>query len=308
MPSPTALDPPVRFPSLPLAGWRATKDTLHLYVQIVGKVRLALFPKKNHWWHVTLYVSPRGLTTRPIPYGYGTFEIAFDFIDHRLVVTTSTGTVRGFDLHDGLSVAAFYRQLFEILHDLGIEAAIKAEPYDRPTTTPFPEDDEHARYDAEAVHRFWTILVGVNDVLEVFRGRFLGKSTPVHFFWHSFDLVVTRFSGDPAPSEMIAGMGRVDREAYSHEVISFGFWPGDDNVPAPAFYSYTFPEPDGLREEPLAPEAATWETVRGGAMALLMYDAVREADAPRQALLDFLESSYQAGARRAGWDLEAFAL
>lgn len=296
------------FPPLPLADWKATKDTLHLFIQVVGKVRLGLFPKKNHWWHVPLYLYPRGLTTRPIPVGYGAFEMAFDFLDHALVVTASDGSRQRLALHDGLSVAAFYAQVQQMLGTLGLDVAIKAEPYDRPTTTPFPEDTDHATYDAAAVTQFWQILLGVGSILETFRGTFLGKSTPVHFFWHSFDLVVTRFSGDPAPPEVWAGMGRVDREAYSHEVISFGFWPGDETTPAPAFYAYAYPEPEGLREEPLAPPEASWETVRDGAMALYPYDAMRLAANPRQATLRFLESSYQAGARRAGWPLEELRL
>ncbi len=304
---PTPLDPQPLFPPLPLANWRATKDTLHLFIQIVGKVRLKLFPKLNHWWHVTLYLTPRGLTTGAIPYGFGAFDITFDFIDHALDVRSSTGAAHRLDLRDGLSVADFYRRLFEILEDIGVEVKILAHPYDRPGPVPFAEDHTHASYDADAVHRFWQVLLGVGSILEEFRGRFLGKSTPVHFFWHSFDLVVTRFSGRALPPERLDGMDGVSREGYSHEVVSFGFWPGDDNVPAPAFYAYTHPEPEGLAEAALQPEAAWWEDARGSAMAMLKYDDVRTAADPRQAVLDFLESTYHAGASRAGWDLDAFA-
>ncbi len=292
------------FPPLPLQEWQDTKDTLHLYVQIVGKIRLALFPHINHWWNVTLYVSPRGLTTRAIPYQYGSIEIEFDFIDHALVVTTSNGVRRQFALHDGLSVAEFYHNTFALLAELGVEATIRAIPYDMATAEPFATNTQNASYNKEYIERFRRILVGINGIFEEFRGRFTGKSTPVHLFWHSFDLVLTRFSGRPAPIR--DGAGLVEREAYSHEVISFGFWAGDANIPAAAFYAYTAPEPAGLTSEPLRPNTARWDSLRGGALALLMYDDMRQAESPREAVLEFLESTYQAGARRAGWDTEAF--
>jgi hypothetical protein len=293
------------FPSLPLAEWKATKNTLHLYLQIVGKIRLALFPRQNHWWHVTFYVSTRGLTTRPIPYGTGNFEIEFDFIEHKLKFKTGQGERREFDLEDGLTVAEFYRKVFENLSALGIEAKIWAVPYDTFSKTPFARDTENRSYDKKYVELFHRILVNVNDIFEEFRGRFIGKSTPVHIFWHGFDLALTRFSGKPAPVREDAGM--VERKAYSHEVISFGFWAGDDNVPAPAFYSYTAPEPGGLTEEPLEPEKAFWDTSRG-AMALLMYEDARNSEDPRETVLEFLESAYTAGAKRAGWEVEKFKL
>jgi uncharacterized protein DUF5996 len=294
------------FPALPLAEWKDTKTTLHLYLQIVGKIRLALFPRLNHWWHVTLYVSPRGLTTRGIPYGNGNFEIEFDFKDHALKIKCDTGESREFALHDRLTVAEFYRQVFENLNALGIEAKIWAVPYDVSSKTPFAEDIENMSYDKEYIEKFHHILVGVDNIFEEFRGRFNGKSTPVHVFWHSFDLALTRFSGKPAAVR--EGAGNVEAEAYSHEVISFGFWAGDDNTPAPAFYSYTAPEPAGLTEEPLRPAEAAWGTLRGGAIALLMYDDIREAESPREKVLEFLESAYQAGAKRAGWDTGSFKL
>jgi hypothetical protein len=301
----TAFDRENAFPPLPLAEWRATKNTLHLYLQIVGKIRLATFPRLNHWWHVPFYVSTRGLTTRPIPFASGNFEIEFDFLEHALKISTNQGDERRIALVDGLTVADFYRQVFENLAALGIEAKIRAVPYEAPSKTPFAEDTENKSYDKEYVERFRRILIGVNDVFEEFRGRFTGKSTPVHLFWHSFDLALTRFSGKPAPVRDEAGS--VEREAYSHEVISFGFWAGDDNVPAPAFYSYTAPEPAGLTGEKLQPEAAIWNTDKG-AMALLMYDDARRATRPRETILEFLESAYQAGAKRAGWNVEEFAL
>jgi hypothetical protein len=302
----TAFNKESAFPPLPLEQWRATKNTLHLYLQIVGKIRLATFPRLNHWWHVPFYVSTRGLTTRPIPYGFGNFEIEFDFIDHALKILTNRGERREFALEDGLTVAQFYRQIFDNLAALGIEATIRAVPYEAPSKTPFAEDSENKSYDREYVEHFRQILVGVNAIFEEFRGRFTGKSTPVHLFWHSFDLALTRFSGKPAPVRDEAGT--VEREAYSHEVISFGFWTGDDNIPAPAFYSYTAPEPKNLTDEPLQPETAFWGESGGGHLALLMYDAARNAERPREAVLEFLESSYQAGAKLAGWDAAEFTL
>jgi len=291
---------------LPLEAWDATKKTLHLYLQIVGKIRLALCPKQNHWWHVPLYVSTRGLTTRPMPYRGSNVEIEFDLHDHRLVIRTGDGAKRSFALHDGLAVADFYAQLFAALDELEIEVDIWAVPYDHASTTPFADDHEHAAYDAEYVERFQRILVWVNNAFQTFRGGFLGKDTPVHLFWHSFDLAYTRFSGRPAPA--MENAGPVDQEAYSHEVISFGFWAGDENVSAPALYSYTHPEPDGLAGAPLQPEAASWNTDGGNAMALCMYDDIRLNTTPHDALLNFLESAYQAGATRAAWDVEALTL
>lgn len=294
-------------PSLPLEEWQDTKNTLHLYLQIVGKIRLTLFPRLNHWWHVPFYVTPRGLSTRPIPYVGGNFEIEFDFIEHKLKFSTSKGEKHGFDLHDDLTVADFYRQVFENLEAIGVSCKIWAVPYEGPSTTPFAEDTENKSYDKEYIERFRQILVAVNDIFEEFRGRFTGKSTPVHLFWHSFDLALTRFSGKPAKVREDAGM--VEAEAYSHEVISFGFWAGDKKtVPAPAFYSYAAPEPEGLADEPLSPESAKWADSNGAHMALLMYDDVRNAEDPRETVLEFLESAYRAGARRAGWDTKSFEL
>lgn len=294
------------FPEMPLDGWRSTKNTLHLYLQIVGKIRLTMHPRVNHWWHVPFYVSPRGLTTRAIPFEGGNFEIEFDFKDHELKMRTSEGASEDFALFDGLSVADLYASVFANLAKLGIRPEIKAIPYEAPSTTPFADDHENKSYDKQYVERFHHILVAVNDILEEFRGRFTGKSTPVHLFWHSFDLALTRFSGKRAPGR--AGAGMVEREAYSHEVISFGFWFGDDNVPAPAFYSYTAPEPAGLAAEQLSPPAAKWQEANGSHMALLMYDDVRNDSDPRRLVLEFLESAYQAGGHTAGWDVEGLEL
>ncbi len=297
---------PNTFLEIPLEAWRQTKNTLHLYLQIVGKIRLTMHPRINHWWHVPLYVSPRGLTTRTIPHEGGSFEIEFDFRDHELKIRTSGGHSEDFALYDGLTVADFYSSIFSNLAKLGIEPNIKALPYEAPSKIPFAEDTENSSYDKEYVERFHKTLVAVDDVFEEFRGRFTGKSTPVHLFWHSFDLALTRFSGKRVtPRE---GAGMVEREAYSHEVISFGFWFGDDKVPAPAFYSYTAPEPAGLADEPLSPASASWQEANGSHMALLMYESVRTADDPRAAALDFLESAYKAGAKAAGWDVEEFRI
>lgn len=295
----------ITFPKIPLEAWRPTKNTLHLYLQIVGKIRLAMHPRVNHWWHVPLYVSPRGLTTRTIPFSGGNFEIEFDFKDHELKMRTSDGRKEDFALFDGLTVADFYASLFSNLAKLGIVPMIKAIPYEASSTTPFAEDIENKSYDKEYVEKFHQTLVAVDDIFEEFRGRFTGKSTPVHLFWHSFDLALTRFSGKPANVRVGAGM--VEREAYSHEVISFGFWFGDDNVPAPAFYSYTAPERAGLTDEPLKPDTAQWNIARG-AMALLMYEDVRKLKDPRDTVLEFLQSAYEAGAKCAGWDIEGFQI
>jgi hypothetical protein len=301
-----ATRPAELFPEMPLEAWRPTKDTLHLYLQIVGKIRLGIHPRINHWWHVPLYVSPRGLTTRSIPYAGGNFEIEFDFKNHALKMSTSDGGHEDFALYDGLTVADFYSSVIANLAKLGIQPKIWAVPYEGPSKLPFAKNTENKSYDKKYIERFHRILVAVEDILEEFRGRFIGKSTPVHLFWHSFDLALTRFSGRPAPVR--EGAGVVEREAYSHEVISFGFWFGDDNVPAPALYSYTAPEPDGLIDEPLSPPAAKWVESRGAHLALLMYDDVRMTENPRERVLEFLESGYQAGAKRAEWDVEQFRL
>lgn len=287
---------------MPLDAWRPTKNTLHLWLQIVGKIRLRLHPRINHWWHVTLYVGPRGLTTRAIPAHGGNFEIEFDFHEHALKIKTSDGRYEDFALYDGLSVADFYSSIFANLAKLGIEPQIWGVPYEAPSTIPFADDHENRSYDRQYVERFHRVLVAVDDIMQEFRGRFTGKSTPVHLFWHSFDLALTRFSGKAAPPMPAANM--VTREAYSQEVISFGFWFGDDkpdSLAEPAFYSYTAPNPGGLEDEPLRPDTAFW-TPDGG-MALLKYEDIRALPDPRSAVLDFFESAYQAGGKRGGWPI-----
>lgn len=294
---------PLDLPPLPYEAWADTKDTLHRFCQIVGKVRMATHPKLNHWWHVTLYPGPRGLTTRMIPFGGRDFEIAFDFHDHTLNVICSTGRIERFPIA-GLTVAAFYAKIFEALSALGYDISIKPIPYDLPDAVPFPDDDRTRAYDGEAVHRFWRALAQVSNVFEIFRGKFIGKQTPTHLYWHSFDLAVTRFSGRAAPRQ---GGTQADREAYSHEVISVGFWPGDPAFPEAAFYSYTYPEPDGISDMPLGPSAAMWAEKNGGALAVYRYEDWRATPDPEAALLSFLDAAYDAGATQAGWDKGSFA-
>jgi hypothetical protein len=288
-------------PELPLASWESTKQTLHLWVQIVGKVRMATSPPRNHWWHVPLYVDVHGLTTRRLHAQNGvTFEIRFDFVDHRLVIETNGGAAESFELVDGLSVADFDRQLHAALAQLGIDVAIRESPFGVPMTTPFPDDREHASYDRDAVERFWHILDWTDGIFERFSGWYCGKTSPVHLFWHSLDLAVTRFGGKRAPA--LVGADSVTREAYTHEVVSFGFWAGDQNQREAAYYSYTAPEPVGLRDRALQPAAAGWVEQVTGTLALLPYEAVRTAADPERGLLAFLESAYQAGAGASGWD------
>ena len=288
-------------PELPLAEWEPTKTTIHLWAQIVGKMRLALMPPRNHWWHVPLYVDVRGLTTRRMRApGDVTFQIDFDFVEHRLRVRTAAGTDESFPLHDGLSVAEFDQALHALLARIGVDVAIKEEPFGVPTSTPFPVDRDHASYDPDAVTRFWRILDWSDSVFDEFSGWFCGKSSPVHLFWHSFDLAVSRYVGRTAP--VSPGIDSVDAEAYSHEVIAFGFWAGDDQADA-SFYSYTYPEPDGLHDRHLEPGEAHWTRRGNGSLALLSYDAIRTAPDPRATLLAFLDSAYEAGARAAGWPI-----
>jgi hypothetical protein len=288
-------------PELPLEEWEATKTTLHLWSQIVGKVRLASTAPRNHWWHVPLYVDVRGLTTRRMHAQNGvTFQIDFDFVDHRLVIRTNRGAVDSFELVDGLSVAGFDEELHTALARLDIDVAIRESPFGVPTATPFPADREHASYNPDAVERFWRILDWTDGVFEEFAGWYCGKTSPVHLFWHSFDLAVTRFGGRRAPA--LPEADAVTREAYTHEVVSFGFWPGDENVREPTYYSYAAPEPPDLRLQPLRPEEAFWAEQGGGSLAHLPYQAVRTAADPKAVLLAFLESAYRAGAGALGWD------
>ncbi len=294
------------WPPLPYQDWQPTKQTLHRYVQMVGKVRMALVPARNHWWHVTLYVSARGLTTGPMPLeGARTAEVEFDFVDHEVRVRSSDGGTAGFALRDRLACAHFYRDLFQALGEVGVEVEIHPEPYDLGESPAFPDDTAHDSYDADAVERWWTILRAADGALARFRSRFNGKTSPTQIFWHGLDLAHARYSGRPAPGMEQAD--RITKEAYSHEVIAFGWWPGDDRRnPYPAFYSYTAPEPDGLASQPLRPAEAEWQDTGNGWLAVLPYDAMRTAPDPAAVLLDFYESAYVAGATAAEWDLDAF--
>jgi hypothetical protein len=293
---------PVELPALPLADWEPTKTTLHLWAQIVGKVRMASSAPRNHWWHVPLYVDVRGLTTRRMhARGGTTFQIDFDFVLHQLVVRTNAGEVESFPLVDGLSVAAFDERLHGVLERLGVDVEIRESPFGLPVTTPFAADRSHASYDADAVERFWRIVDWSDGVFEQFAGWFCGKTSPVHLFWHSFDLALTRFGGRGAPA--LADVDEVTREAYSHEVVSFGFWPGDERLREPAYYSYTAPEPAGLRDRAIQPAGARWIEQGTGSLAVVPYDEVRASQDPRAALLSFLQSTYVAGAELAGWDV-----
>jgi hypothetical protein len=288
------------WPTLPFEAWLDTRETLQLWTQIVGKVRMELSPPMNHWWHVALYVTPRGLTTSSIPYRGGAFAINFDFIDHHLFVLTSDGTTKMLPLIPR-SVAAFYRELMTCLQALGIEVTINTRPCEIRNPIRCDEDEIHASYDPIYAHRFWRILAQIETVLQRYRSHFLGKSSPVHFFWGSFDLALTVFSGRRAPEH--PGVDRITREAYSHEEISCGFWPGDERSPTPAFYSYTYPEPPGLLSASLRPAAATYNQELGE--FLLPYEDVRSASSPEQALLEFFQSTYEAGATLGQWDREA---
>jgi hypothetical protein len=296
---------PADWPSLPLADWADTCATLHLWTQVVGKIRLALAPMMNHWWQVPLYVTVRGLTTSAMPYGGRAFQIDFDFVDHRLVIAVSDGRTDGFALTPR-SVASFHREVMDRLRALALPVHIWTMPVEIPDAIPFEQDEAHAAYDREHANRFWRILVQSERVFNAFRGRFLGKVSPVHFFWGSFDLAVSRFSGRRAPPHpgLAPNLGPwVMREAYSHEVSSAGFWPGTGPMGTPAFYAYAYPDPPGFAEAKVRPEAAYWHPDLSE--FVLPYDAVRHSTAPDEDLLAFLESTYAAAADRGGWDRAA---
>jgi hypothetical protein len=292
------------WPALPLNSWKDTCATLHGWMQIAGKVRLALTPLTNHWWNVPLYVSTRGLTTSPIAYGPRLFELEFDFIEHRLRVQTNGRGSKQIPLVPR-SVADFYREFMATLKELDIEVKIWKMPVEIPDPIPFDQDRAHASYDAASVEKFWRILVSVDEVFKIFRSRFIGKSSPVHFFWGSFDLAVTRFSGRRAPERNDADpvLRKIMREAYSHEVISAGFWPGGGGVDDAAFYCYATPQPEGFEKQSVRPAGAFFHAGMGE--YILMYEDVRRASSPTTALLEFLESTYEAGATTGKWDREA---
>lgn len=287
------------WPALPLANWQETYHNLHMWTQIVGKIRLELTENTNHWWNVPLYVSARGLTTSPIPYANFVFEIQFDFIAHELLIDRSDGVRKTLELVPR-TVAEFYAELMAALRSLGIEVTIYAKPVEVAEPIPFAEDRLYRAYDRDAAQRFWRILVSCDAVFKQFRARFLGKNSPVQFFWGSFDLAVTRFSGRRAPER--PGADAITREAYSHEVISAGWWPGGAGVDGPAFYCYAAPEPAGFDAQKVRPEAAFYHPELKE--FILMYDRVREAESPERMLLEFLQSTYEAGAALARWNRE----
>jgi hypothetical protein len=292
-----------QWPSLPLEDWKDTCETLHMWTQIIGKVKLALNPYMNHWWQVPLYVTTRGLTTAPIPFPEkkgSLFEILFDFIDHNLLLVTSDATIKVLPLIPR-SVASFYHECMAALRALGIEVTINTLPSEVHNPIRFDQDEAHNSYDPISAQRFWRILLETAIVLQRYRSPFLGKSSPIHFFWGSFDLALTFFSGRRAQERPDAD--RITREAYSHEVISCGFWPGDDRFPTPAFYSYTIPAPPRLETASILPATAFYDAQLGE--FLLRYDDMRSTDQPEQVLLDFYRSTYEAGATLANWDRDA---
>lgn len=288
------------WPALPVKEWEATRATLHMWTQIVGKVKLELCPPVNHWWEVTLHVNSRGLTTLPIPYEQCVFEIQFDFLKHVLEIQKSNGQRREMKL-EARSVADFYREIMDLLGSLEIHVEIWPMPVEIANPIRFNEDKVHASYDPEFATRFWTTLVSIESVLEEFRARFQGKTSPVHFFWGSFDLAVTRFSGRRAPER--PGADAVMREAYSHEVISVGFWPGNEGVIDASFYAYAAPEPAGFAQAPVLPAGAFYGKEQGE--FLLPYEKVRASGSPAKAVLDFAQSTYEAGASLGKWDRTA---
>ena len=299
-PDTTISDLPECWPALPLEVWNDTCATLHMWTQIVGKVRLTLTPMVNHWWNVPLYIFPRGLTTSVIPYGKRIFEVQFDFIEHVLILQTNDGLIKTLPLIPR-SVADFYHEFMALLQSADIQVKIWRMPVEIPVPIPFDQDRVHASYDPKYAQRFWQILVSAERVFEEFRSRFIGKCSPVHFFWGSFDLAVTRFSGRRAPERQ--GADPITREAYSHEVSSVGFWSGGGDVKGPAFYSYMAPAPQGFGNYRVRPDTAFYHQQLGE--FLLLYDDVRAAPSPTMALLEFCQSTYEAGARLGNWDRHA---
>jgi hypothetical protein len=287
-------------PPLPLDSWKDTLATLHMWTQIVGKLRMTLTPLVNHWWNVPLYVSARGLTTTEMPYQDRSLEVGFDFIEHRLEIRCSDGRTKTLPLKPE-TVSEFHAAFMSALAELGVTVKFWTTPCEVPDPIPFEKDRVHASYDPDAVHKFWTILLWADHVLKKFRAGFIGKVSPVHFFWGSFDLAVTRFSGRPAPER--PGADSITREAYSHEVSSVGLWPGGGEIKGPAFYSYAAPEPAGFAERKVRPAAAFYHPDMKE--FLLMYDDVRAAQSPRDALREFLQSTYEAAAICGHWDRRA---
>ncbi|MFZ6053026.1 DUF5996 family protein [Halocola ammonii] len=294
-----------QLPSLVYSGNEQKKMTLHLFLQIIGKIRLELMPRKNHWWYITEYIDTLGITTGPMPYndGFDTVTITLNVQQNLLETYTSQGEKRTFELKNGMSVAQFYDHLMDGFEQLGISVSLYDKPFDQGIDQRFEEITDIQHYDPDYTKTFWRAMLWVSGVFKEFSGRFYGKTCPVHLYWHSLDLAVTRFNGEKAPPRP-ADARLSDKDAYSHECISFGFWAGDENMQEPAFYSYTYPAPDGMGDEPLKPSSAFWNDAGGSPMAILKYSDLYNSNNPRKDLLEFLESAYQAGAKLAGWDVE----
>lgn len=294
---PNISDAPECWPALPLESWKDTYATLHMWTQIVGKVRMEFTPLVNHWWNVPFYVSARGLTTSRIPYGERSFELWFDFLEHQLVLETSDGVVKQLPLAPR-SVADFYENFMSMLRSVGIEVKIWRMPVEIPDPIAFDQDRVHASYDRKSVEKFWRILLSVDSVFQQFRSGFIGKCSPVHFFWGSFDLAVTRFSGRRAPDR--PGADAITKEAYSHEVSSVGFWPGSGEIGDLAFYCYAAPSPQGFKDIQVRPATAFYHNQLSE--FLLMYEDLRKSYSPSSSLLEFCQSTYEAGATLGGWN------
>ena len=293
-----------KLPELKYFGNEQKKLTLHLFFQILGKIRMCFTSRKNHWWYVTLYVYEKGFTTGSIPIneGFESFSLNLNILQNKLEITKSTGECKSLELYKGLTVATFYNNLINLLGDLEIDVTINSKPYDLNIDKKFSEITEIHHYDREYSNTFWRTFLWVDSVFKEFSGRFYGKTCPVHLYWHSMDLAVTRFSGKKAPA---MSEGRIsDKDAYSHECISFGFWAGDENVKEPAFYSYTFPAPKDLEKKSIKPEKANWVMNNNSPMAVLTYADLAKENSPKKVLLEFLESAYQAGAKLAGWNIK----
>lgn len=295
----------LELPNLPYDSWTETRITIHLILQIIGKTRLGLTARKNHWWFITIYISSRGFSTFTVPVdqGLNSLEIELDVLKRAVVISHSEKGSVQIDLQTGLSIAQFYKQFMAELSQLGLSPKFTKKPFDMGIDKAFDQLEEYSTFNWEDIEKFWRLMQWNNSIFKEFGGRFYGKTCPVQIYWHHMDLAVTRFSGKKLPP-MDRSARISDRDTYSHEQISFGFWVGDENVPEPAYYSYTYPSPDNIDQQSLMPSAASWVDSNGSPMAFLRYEDVRTSSDPRQAVLDFLESAYQAGANMAGWDVE----
>lgn len=294
----------MKLPSLPYDSWTETRLTLHLILQIIGKIRLASTPRKNHWWYITEYISTKGFTTHTIPMndGINTFEITLNIHSKCVQIESSKGESHELVLTDGFTVGQFYKEIMAIMDSWGLKLEFIPKPLDMIIETPFSEISDYHHYDWEAINKFWQMMLWNDGIFKEFSGRFYGKTCPVHIYWHHLDLTVTRFSGKSLPP-MDVKARILEKDAYSHEVISFGFWAGDDNMREPAYYSYTYPSPNGLGDEKLEPNSAFWMEASGSPMAILKYNDICATENPKELVLNFLESAYKAGAKRANWDI-----